>query len=99
MGGKWIQFHGPGSCFQKNGCPSGTVGRDGNNNDIVLSHFSLCDFNKKKPVKTTSDEDRCDLAPDECKKRHKSTDNNYLFYHSSPTERYSSDFVINIKWD
>jgi hypothetical protein len=99
MGGKWIQFHGPGSCFQKNGCPSGTVGCDGNNNDIVLSHFSLCDFNKKKPVKSTTDLDRCDLSPDECKKRHKSTDKHYVFYHSPPTEQYTTDFVIEIKWD
>jgi hypothetical protein len=89
MNGKWVQFHGPGSLFDKNGrCDNG----------IVLSQFSLCDFNKK-PVKSTSDEDRCNLTPDECKMQHKSTDTNYAFYHSPPTKPYPSDFVIEIKWD
>jgi hypothetical protein len=99
MDGKWIQFHGPGSFFQKNGSPSGTIDCDGKDNDIVLSRFSLCGFNKKKPTSSTSDIDRCNLTPDECKKQHKSTDLNYGSYHSLPTEQYTTDFVIEIKWD
>ena len=99
MNGKWIQFHRPGSSFQKNGRLSGTMGSGGKNNHIVLSPFSLCDFNKKKPFNSTSDHDRCDLTPDECQKRHKETDQNYDFYHSSTTSQEQSDVVIKIKWD
>jgi hypothetical protein len=50
-------------------------------------------------LESTTAHDRCDLAPDECKKQHKETDKNYAFYHSPPTQQYPSDFVIKIKWD
>lgn len=101
LGGKTKskQSHGPGSFFDKNGRLSGTMGSGGKNNDIVLSEFSLCDFNKRKPFYSTSGHDCCNLTPDECKKQHKETDHNYDFYHSSPTSQEPSDVVIKVKWD
>jgi hypothetical protein len=99
MNGKWIQFHGPGSLFDKNGRFLVTMGNDGKDNDIVLSGFSLCDFNKKKQFYSTSDLDRCNLTADECKDQHKPTDYNYGPYHCPPTEQSTNDFVIKIKWD
>jgi hypothetical protein len=98
MDGKWVQFHGPGSFFDKNGWLSGTMWT-GEDNDVVLSGLSLCDFNKKKRTWSRTDEDRCYLKSEECKKRHKETDTNYASYHSPATKPYTNDFVINIKWD
>jgi hypothetical protein len=99
MNGKWIQFHGPGSFFDKNGRSLVTMGNDGKDNDIVLSGFSLCDFSKKKQFEAISDLDRCNLTADECKNQHKLTDYNYAPYHSPPTQQSANDFVIKIKWD
>jgi hypothetical protein len=99
MNGKWIQFHGPGSFFDKNGRFLVTMGNDGKDNDIVLSGFSLCDFGKKKQFYSTSDLDRCNLTADECKDQHKPTDYNYGPYHCPPTEQSTNDFVIKIKWE
>jgi hypothetical protein len=97
LDGKWIQFHGPGSIFDKNGMLS--CGDDDGYNQIVLSPFSLCDFNKKKRSQSRTDRDRCELTPNECKKQHKSTDTNYPSYHAPPNKQYTSDFVINVKWE
>jgi hypothetical protein len=93
MNGKWIQFYGPGSFFDQNGSGSG------HGDDILLSQFSLCDFNKKEPTQDTDDCDRCDLTPDECKKQHKSTDYNYDSYHAPATELNPNDFVVKIRWE
>jgi hypothetical protein len=67
--------------------------------EVILSQFSLCDFNKKKPTKTTSDIDRCNLSPEDCMIQHKETDVNFPIYHSSPAKEYNVDYVINIKWE
>lgn len=86
--GRWIQFHGPGKEV------------DGSDDGVsVITLFSLLNPQDSGEHTSVSNEDRCDLGTAECFNQHKPTDYNYHYYHSSPSDLYTAEYQISIKWE